>query len=217
MGADFLENRWENGRFGSALVGLIVVVVLVILVASVRWYHKGAVKDPDLYDDMTPWKEWRLREASAKPPAGPSAQQPAVTQTLAFDTNAYRGGEPRGAIDLVILPDGSVDGAWSGQYYKKPKVNSDIMSGGFEGRVYPRKVYRDDNGEDPSRLYLMAKGQFLVAESDFDKNTLHHRGGAIYVRGWLNRNYSVSGTITITSDEKYSEEFDWKAAGPVKN
>jgi len=217
MGANFLRNRWKNGCSGSALVGLIVVVVLVILVASVRWYRKGAAKDPDLYNDLTPWKEWRLREASAKPPAEPSAQQPAIAQTLAFDTNAYMGGEPRGAIGLVILPDGSVDGAWSGQYYKKPKTNFDIMSGGFQGRVYPRKIYRDDNGEDPSRLYLMAKGEFLVAESDFDKNTLHHRGGAIYVRGWLNRDYSVSGTITITSDEKYSEEFEWKAAGPVKN
>jgi hypothetical protein len=51
-----------------------------------------AVKDPDLCDVLTPWKEWRLREASAKPPAGPSAQQPAITQTLAFDTNAYMGG-----------------------------------------------------------------------------------------------------------------------------
>jgi hypothetical protein len=91
MEAKFLGNRWKNGRSGSALVGLIVVVVLVILVASVRWYRKGAAKDPDLCDDLTPWKEWRLREASAKPPAGPSAQQPAVTQTLAFDTNAYRG------------------------------------------------------------------------------------------------------------------------------
>lgn len=217
MGANFLGNRWKNGCSGSAMVGLIVVVVLVILVASVRWYHKGAAKDPDFCDDLTPWKEWRLREANAKPPAKPSAQQPGITQTLAFDTNAYMGGEPRGAIDLVILPDGSVKGAWSGQYYKKPKINFDIMGGGFTGRVYPRKIYRDDNGEDPSRLYLMAKGQFLVAESDFDKNTLHHRGGAIYVRGWLNRDYSVSGAITITSDEKHSEEFDWKAAGPVKN
>jgi len=217
MEANFLGNRWKNGCSGSALVGLIVVLLLVILVASVRWYHKGAAKDPDFCDDLAPWKEWRLREANAKPPAKPSAQHPAVTQTLAFDTNAYLRGEPRGAIDLVILPDGSVKGAWSGQYYKKPKVNFDIMNGGFEGRVYPRKVYRDDNGEDPSRLYLMAKGQFLVAESDFDKNTLHHRGGAIYVRGWLSRDYSVSGAITITSDEKHSEEFDWKAAGPVKN
>jgi len=91
MEANFLGNRWKTTCSGSALVGLIVVVVLVILVASVRWYRKGAAKDPDLYDDLTPWKEWRLREASAKPPAEPSARQPAITQTLAFDTNAYRG------------------------------------------------------------------------------------------------------------------------------
>jgi hypothetical protein len=91
MEANFLGNRWKNGCSGSALVGLIVVVVLVVLVACVRWYRKGAAKNPDFCDDLTPWKEWRLREASAKPPAKPSAQQPAITQTLAFDTNAYRG------------------------------------------------------------------------------------------------------------------------------
>jgi len=36
MEGNFLRNRRENGYSGSALVGLIVVVVLVILVASVR-------------------------------------------------------------------------------------------------------------------------------------------------------------------------------------
>ena len=217
MGANRPHNRSGPNRSGSALVGLIAVVVLVIVVACVQWYRKGKAKDPDLCDDLTPWKEWRLRETSTKPPAQPSGGQPVITKMLTFDTNAYVGGEPRGAIGLMIFPDGTLNGAWSGQYYKRQKVNFDIMGGGFEGRIYPRKIYRDEDGEDPTRLYLMAKGKFLIAETDFAKNTLFHRGGYIYVRGWLNPDYSASGKIIITSDEKNFEEFDWKAAGPEKN
>ncbi len=36
-------------------------------------------------------------------------------------------------------------------------------------------------------------------------------GGEIYVNGWLATDYSVKGKITITSDEKYFETFDFRA------
>lgn len=118
---------------------------------------------------------------------------------------------------IMIAPDGSIEGGWSGQYYKKPKINFDIMSGGFEGKICPGMVYRDEKGDDPTKLYFIAKGKFLIAETDFDKNTLFHRSGDVYVRGCLNRDHSATGTVTITSDEKISEEFEWKAAGPSKS
>ena len=214
MEATTIPHLSSKNRCGSALIWLIIIAVVAVIIFGVRWYLKGPPKDPDLCDDLTPWQEWKIREASEQPPGELSKRQPALSKRLFFDTSARVQDETRGQIALIISPDGDVGGNWSGQYYKKPKINFDIMGGKFEGQVYPRKLYRDEKGEDPSKLYFIAKGQFVVAETNFDKGTVFHRGGDIYVRGWLNTDYSAAGTITITSDEKYSEQFDWKASRP---
>lgn len=204
----------ERNRPASALVGLLIVIALVFLVYFVQWYLRKTAKDPDICYDLTPWKEWRLRQSSEKPQQEPSEEQPDITETVRFDTNAELRSEPRGEIWLAMHPDGTVMGSWYGRYYKKPKINFDIMGGGFNGHTYPRKIYRGEDGEDRSKLYFIAKGTFLVAETDFEKDKLIHRSGDIYVTGWVSPDYSAMGKITITSDEKYFETFDWKAIRP---
>jgi len=202
---------------GSAAVGLIVVIVLVIAVFIARSLLREKVKDPDIFHDLSPWKEWKFREALNRPPEQPTAEQPALSELLRYNTNLDFQGEPRGELELWLRADGGVSGAWLGQYYKKPKINFDIMNAAFEGRVYPRKIYRDDGGaEDPSRLYFIAHGEFLLAESDFDKGSLYHRGGEIFVRGWIDPDYGASGTVTVTSNRKDFERFQWKALAPAK-
>ena len=47
-------------RSASALLGLVIVIALVLLVYFAQLYMKSTTKDPDLCDDLTPWKEWRL-------------------------------------------------------------------------------------------------------------------------------------------------------------
>ena len=42
------------------------------------------------------------------------------------------------------------------------KDNFDIQNGPFEGKVYPGKIYRDEKGEDPSKLYFLGKGKFMI-------------------------------------------------------
>lgn len=214
MGLTNIPNLPTRNRCGSAIIWLIALGALFVIVFCVRWYLKEAPKDPDLCDDLMPWKEWRLRQTAEKAPEEPSKQQPVLSKRLLFDTNANLQNEPRGELLLSISPDGTVGGRWSGQYYKKPKINFDIMDGEFKGQVYPKKLYHDEKGENPSKLYFLAKGKFLVQETNPDKGTVFHRAGDIYVRGWLSHDYSATGTITITTDEKYFEQFDWKALRP---
>lgn len=211
------QHSVKRNRSGSALVWLLIVLGLAFVVYAVQWYLKGSRKDPDLCYDLAPWKEWRLRETSTKPPQEPSEEQPNIIGVLRFDTNARFQDEPRGEITLSIFPDGSVAGRWYGQYYKKKKINFDIFSADFEGKTYPRKIYLDEDGEDPSKLYFITKGKFVIQESNFEKGGLKHRAGDIYVTGWLNTDKTAMGEITITSNEKYSETFDWKASRPEKS
>jgi len=170
-------------------------------------------KDPDLYYDLKPWKEWRLREASEKPIPEQLAEQPVITEMLKFDTNLKKKGseDPRGELLVYIGTNGGVGGNWSGTYYKGRERNFDIMSGNFEGRAYPGKIFRNEAGEeDRTKLYIMAKGRFLLQESDTKKGMLYTNAGDIYVQGWLDSEFVLSGEVTITSDEKYFETFTWR-------
>jgi hypothetical protein len=197
-------------------VALVILIALVCIVYVVRLYLRETPQDPDVVEGLKPWKEWRYRESSEKPPQEPSAEQPDISQGLEYETNAKLpgAGDPRGAIEFVVGSDGSVAGRWHEYYYKKPKINFDIMGGDFAGKTFPAKVYRDENGEDPSKLYFMAKGEFLIQETDMVKSRVHHRAGDIYVRGWIDPDYATRGEITITSDEDYFETFVWEAAKP---
>jgi len=203
----------------SPIVALVVIAVLVCVVVGVRWYMKSTVPDPDLCDDLKPWKEWRIRQASQKPRQEPSDEQPDITKLLRFDTNLRDedGNMPRGELALAIVSDGSVSGRWYGTYHKERTRSFQIMGGDFEGKVWPRKIYRSETGkEDLSKLYLMAKGEFLVQESDSEKGRVYNSVGDIYVRGWLSPEYHLFGEVTITSDEKYFETFTWKTYRRVR-
>jgi hypothetical protein len=184
----------------------------------IPWYLKKTAPDPDLRDDLPPWKEWRIREKSEKPPGELSDIQPDISNQLGYDTNARLAetNDHRGEVSFSIYPDGTVAGGWHGQYYSLQKFNCAIQGSGFSGRVYPAKIYRDENGEDPSKLYFLAKGEFSFQETNFDTGVFHIRGGDIYATGWISPDYTAEGKIIITSDEKYSHTFIWESQRPVR-
>jgi hypothetical protein len=176
------------------------------------------VKDPDLYDYPEAWKEWRVREASEKPIQEPSAEHPDITEGLKFDIDLSdkESKGPRGELVFFVGPDGGVSGNWNGFYWKTRTVNIQIMGGDFDGRVYPAKIYRSETGEeDTTKLYLMAKGEFLALEADTKEGRVSNIVGDIYMRAWLSPDYVLTGEVTITSVGKDVEKFTCKSQGQV--
>ena len=203
-------------RSGSTLVWFLVFVGLVIVVIVAQVVMKKTAKDPDTCFDLEPWTEWRLRESNAKAPGEPSEEQPDITEGVRYNVGVIYQDEIRGNILLWIQPDGTVMGAWQGYYHDvESKLQFDIQGGDFEGYVCPLKIYQDENGQDLSKLHFIAKGDFLIHE--FDSGTKYRiRVGDLYVTGWLETDYVAYGKLVITSNEKYSETYDWKAFRPVK-
>lgn len=208
----------SKSRRGNAIVGLIIVLLLVAVVYGVQRYMKSHTPDPDTAQDLTPWKEWQLREKSEKPVPPISEKQAKVTGAIKFDMNAHLMGteDPRGELALFVGSEGQISGNWSGTYSNDKKDNIDVQNGRFDGKVYPGKIYRDEKGEDPSKLYFLGKGKFMAHKTSADAKQYHIIGGDIYARGWLSPDLSVAGEIIITSDEKYFQTFSFKAARPEK-
>ncbi|MHC4529821.1 MAG: hypothetical protein ACYS29_18265 [Planctomycetota bacterium] len=131
-------------RFGSALVALVILVVLICVVFGVKLYLKRPPPDPDMAEDLAPWTEWEIRESIQKRPVPVSAQQPKITMPLEYSMNVRLAGktDPRGNLDLFIGPDGAVGGLWYGWYYKTRQINCDIMGGTFSGQTFAAKKIR---------------------------------------------------------------------------
>jgi hypothetical protein len=207
-----------QSRRGNAIVGLIIILLLVAVVYGVQRYMKSHTPDPDIVQDLTPWKEWRLREKSEKPVPPITEKQAKIPGALKFDmTPRLQGTEDsRGELALHVSSEGAIYGNWSGTYSNAKKDNIDVQNGRFDGKAYPGKIYRDEKGEDPSKLYFLGKGTFMAHKTSADAKQYHIIGGDIYVRGWLSPDLSVAGEIIITSDEKYSETFSFIALRPEK-
>jgi hypothetical protein len=116
---------------------------------------------------------------------------------------------------MWVTSEGGVGGNWSGNYYNDKKDNFDVQGASFNGRVYPGKIYRDDKGEDPSKLYFLTKGKLLIHHMSSDAKQYHIYTGEIYVRGWLSPDLSAVSEIIITGDEKTFETFSWKVGRQV--
>ena len=179
-------------------------------------YRKSNAPDPDTAMGLAPWTEWRLRRQSQKPAVQVSDKQAKITTLLKYDANVEltETREPRGEIEMGITPDGAVYGAWGGTYYDSKKDNFD-GGGKFEGKIYPGKIYRDEKGEDPSKLFFLAKGRYSIIQTITENNKVRVLAGDMYVSGWLNPDFSIASDITLTSDEKYSQVFHWQVSRPI--
>ena len=203
-------------RSGSAGIILVIILVIAAVVFGLQKYRKSNAPDPDTSMGLAPWKEWRLRRQSQKPAVQVSDKQAKITKTLSYDANVEltETREPRGEIGMRITPDGDVFGGWGGTYYDSKKDNFE-GGGKFEGKIYPGKIYRDEKGEDPSRLYFLAKGQFSIIHTIIKESKVRVLTGDLYVSGWLNPDFSIASDITLTSDEKYSQVFHWQVSRPM--
>lgn len=203
-----LQRQPQANRPGYAVL---LTLLVIVVICGLIWLDPSALfnrSDPDL-----PWNEAsRLLKSDQQAQHFPSDEQPNITEFLLFKANAKEQDEPRGQINLVIRPDGTIRGGWTADYNPRPKINYLVMGADFKGNIAPSKIYRDENGQDPSQLYFITKGKLLVLETHFESGKVRKAIGHIYVTGWLDTEYNATGTITITSDKRTYHTFTWEAA-----
>ncbi len=209
--------QWQSpNRPGFALLMLLIVVAIGMLIYYFalspvdRKTAREQKKSPDKY----PWvEEWRIkdRKASDSVEQPTSEEQPKITEILEYSVNVQEKRNDRGLVSFTILPDGTVEGGWAAEYDTlSPRMNYTVVKAGFKGNTDPSKIYSDTDGEDKSKLFFITKGNFLILETNFDNGKVKNVIGNIYVTGWINPDYSVTGKITITSDKKSLQAFHWQ-------
>jgi hypothetical protein len=163
-------------------------------------------------DPSLPWNEQaRVLSPGETSEAKPSADQPQLTRVLRYKTQAEQDGSPRGTVNVLIYPDGTIKGVWNGEYTKPDDVHYLIMAASFDGNIIPSKHFIKDGTHDPSKLYFITAGAFTLFETQLSTGRSRSINGFLYVRGWLDSTYTILGDLTITESKKSFEIFDWAA------
>lgn len=201
-------------RTGSVLV---VGLLLLLIVGMLYWYRRmhGPVYQigKGKSDIAIPWRQWHeihVRTQKGRPPGLPGEQQPQIPQALHVGAQLYEDTQQRGQLVFTILPDGTVEGQWTGQFNISKYVDYQVMGCQFKGLVDPEQVYSDEQGEDQSKLFFIAKGPFVILETNDDSGKVRNVSGHIYVRGWLGLDNLIEGEVILTADEKNFYLYTWK-------
>jgi hypothetical protein len=65
--------------------------------------------------------------------------------------------------------------------------------------------------DDTSKLYLIAKGDFVQNETNLESGEITETKGTAYFSGWLGTNLAASGTLSITTNKKWHADYLWTA------
>jgi len=208
------------------IISMAIVLVLYVVYTQ-NIFHHFAGTETDRYTDPNayPWEESHLfiydvldgYDMGGRRP--PFPDQPPLKEGLRYITNVYAGNEPRGKINLLVWPDGDISGSWTAAYGVKTDRNryyetvqesrQGEKTNTFKGNTAPLKIYKDDRGEDKSKLYFITKGEFLLHERREDQTIT----GTIYVTGWVDKNYNAEGELFLLS--LFAEEPEFFVWGPA--
>ena len=213
-GPVFARRDSENPS-GYAL--LLSLLIAIFIGSIIFWYYPLASSEKNDHPDM-PWYEQSLLVKSGKSPKNPpSDEQAQLTKDLYYTSEAEKDGDGRGKIMMKISADGMIKGGWSADYDMGPKiqtkrqdyrVNFLVTDAGFQGNIAPKKIYTDEQGKDPSKLYFITKGSLTLIETSNNTGRVNKVSGDIYVTGWIDPDYSVTGNIIIISERNSSQSWE---------
>jgi hypothetical protein len=187
------------------------MVLLIVVLCTLIWLDPMALMGGK--GKGMPWNEeskivWKDKEVPR-----PGQQQPVISDNLQFNAKIGEGTDDSGGITLYILTDGRIKGVWGGTYKPKPEITWEVVSAKFEGNIVPSKIYTDEAGKDPTKLYFIGTGKVLIMETNSKTNEVRTGNARLYVTGWLDSKYKAVGKATITSDKKKYVEYAWQSEG----
>ena len=222
----------------SGFSGLMILMVAVtVLIGCLIWFNlasspfalfHGTVKDRYSDPNAYPWQEGHLfirgaldgYDMGGRRPPFPI--QPQFTNLLNYSASVYSGANKYGRIEMEVCDDGDVRASWSGEFeimgkrYQavKPKAPGRKELNMFFGNYAPLKVYEDENGKDPSKLYVITQGIFELKEpgaADSIKDMA-------FITCWIDRDLKAAGRLSIPSFEQQGMLiFQWGPVAPVED
>jgi hypothetical protein len=215
------DNLYEEEERGGRLIKLAAVVVgilgFVSVVAFMGWNVYRSLSGGMMWEEVRwadpnnamPWEEgeWLMydeKRGGGKPETFEG--QPEIIEGLKYESQLRKEGKTYGEIKLRVRGDGTVVGEWSGEFKKgEPEKRYTVIrdrrgrypTNSFRGNIVKTKIYSDEEGEDRSKLYFIARGELLLEEFDYKMRDSREIKGDVYVTGWMGSEYDVEGKLYL--------------------
>ena len=114
-------------------------------------------------------------------------------------------GQNRGRLLIETYSDGLVEATWKATY-KEGSYEKDFTAT-CVGNIDAEKIYENENGDDPSKLFFITKGKFLLKA--FKQGNAIGGGGEAYVVGWISPDGTATGTLVLAPTKKKTKNYKW--------
>ena len=157
------------------------------------WANEALIKDPN-------------HPVRAAKKSATDSTKPIIAKPLALKGAVASKDAQRGQVVFTIGTDGTIGGNWHCQY---SYTHSDYeITATFKGNTDTTQ----NTPDDASKLYLVAKGDFLQKATNLESGEITETKGTAYFSGWLGSRCAASGTLSITTDKKWHADYNWAAA-----
>lgn len=184
----------------------IKVIIVVLCVVCAVWVIDSIRKDPTGPVEQCPWVEEARIVKNISEINLPQSPQFSLDAEMGFShTITSEDGQDRGRLSIKIEPDGLVAATWKASY-KEGSYEKDFNAT-CVGNIDAEKIYEDENGDDPSKLFFITKGTFLLKA--FKQGNAVPGGGDAYVVGWIASDGTSTGTLVLAPTKKKTRIYKW--------
>ena len=211
----------KSNQSGSVFAVILIIVVIVGVWCFVVFRAKSASLpasvNPASSHEVLPWEhKEKLLTADEAPYAITSEDQISIENGILIEATVEQSTTSRDFV-ISISPDGNVQGGWNADYYKgrKPRMNY-VMNAGFEGNINSTVMFFDENGTDPTKLFIIAKGEISILALNSDSGKIQTSVQDIWISGWVHKDQSAKGEMILITGKKTYQTFNWKASPPTR-
>jgi hypothetical protein len=191
---------------------VVIVIGLLIYYIDIMGITGGRIGPKPEKPEDQPWaKENLLRDSDSNKPAASPAKTPQASTKPVIGKPLMLTGEVaskdanRGQVSFTIQPDGTIAGNWQCQYSYTHAAY--VITAAFKGNTDATQ----NDPADSSRLFLIAKGDYLQKATNLDSGEITETKGTLYISGWLTKDLAASGKLSLTDDKRWHVDYTWTA------
>ena len=192
----------QNG-FVLLIVLVAVAILLLLYFVQIDAFFAGGPPSPPAGLEQHPWVLEKLLVVEDGEIHRPRKPKLLLSEPYTFAAPVKRDDTDRGEVSIQLDTTGRISATWQCTY-EQSGITYRIVSE-MAGNIDAKHTYRDENGKDKSRLFLIARGRYTKTPLDGTPNG--GESGICWLTGWIGHDRSITGHVTITKNREWAAAY----------